>query len=118
MSVITARDIADMRAIYAATALIDTCTVTSPARPGETATVQTLPCAVAPFSGYQSDQGGGGDTLIRQGDVTLCFAWDADIPRAALATVQRTGRVYEIGDVSTPGTFDCAVMATAIWKRP
>jgi hypothetical protein len=118
VSVITAADIAELRALYAATALLDTCVVTAPARPGETAAVQTLPCAVTPFSGFQSDQGGGGDTLIRQGDVTLCFAFDAAIARASIVTVQRSGKTYEVGDVSTPGTFDCAVLATAIWKRP
>jgi hypothetical protein len=99
-----------------AEALTDSCVVTSPARPGETAAVQTLPCAVTPFSGFQSDQGGGGDTLIRGADATIWFPRGTTIQRAS--TIAVNGKSYEAGDVSEPGTYDPAVSVSVIWKRP
>lgn len=117
MAILSDAEIADLWATWA-DGLTETCTVVSPARPGETATTQTLPCAIEANGAYFRDQGGGGDTLIRGVDASIWFTRDAVISRASLVTIQSTGRVYEVGDVSQPGTYDPGVSASVIWKRP
>jgi hypothetical protein len=117
MGILTDAEVQELRDLWAE-GLTETCTVVSPARPGETAATQTLPCAVEANGAYFRDQGGGGDALTRGVDATIWFERDAVIPRAALVTVASTQRVYEVGDVSQPGTYDPGISASAIWKRP